>query len=93
MAKIQCDENARIIQKFCRGIHDKILKAKIKKNLDNYKNLANVLNKLKVSPQEFIDRLKEIRRNQILDELLKKLAQKRLDNLKDAFDANGNFKH
>ena len=91
VAKIQCDENARIIQKFCRGIHNKILKAKIKKNLDNYKNLANVLNKLKVSPQEFMDRLKEIRRNQILEELLKKLAQKRLDNLKDAFDKIKNY--
>ena len=86
VAKIACHENARTIQKFCRGIQDKILKARIKNNLESYKNLANVLNKLKVSPQEFIDRLKEIRRNQILDELLNKLAQKRLDHLKHAFD-------
>ena len=86
VAKLNCHDNARTIQKFCRGIQDKILKERIKKNLDSYKNLANVLNKLKVSPQEFIDRLKENRRNQILDELLNKLAQKRLDHLKHAFD-------
>ena len=86
VAKLACDENARIIQKFCRDLHDKILNNKNKKNLDNYKNLANVLNKLKVSPQEFIDRLKEIRRNQIFEDLLYRLADKRLDNLKYALD-------
>ena len=85
-AKIACDENARIIQKFCRGIHDKILRNKNKNNLNNYKTLANTMTKLKVSPKEFFDRLKEIRRNQILNELLEKLAKKRLDNLKWAFD-------
>ena len=91
VGKIQCHENAKIIQKFCRDIHDKILKKRVKENIENYKNLANVLNKLKVSPQEFIDRLKEIRRNQILDELLNKLAQKRLNKLKDAFDNIKNY--
>ena len=85
-AKIACHENARIIQKFCRGIHDRILKDKMQRNLDNYKNLANILNKLKVSPKEFLERLKEIRRKKILEELLNKIAKKRLDNLKYAFD-------
>jgi len=89
--KLSCDENARIIQKYCRGIHNKILDLKNKKNLENYKNLAQKVNNIKVSPKEFFDKLKEIRRNQILNELLDKLAQKRLNNLKDAFDQIKNY--
>ena len=89
--KIECHDNARIIQEFCRGIRDKILKRKVQQNLDNYKNLASILNKLKISPKEFIERLKEIRRRQILEELLNKLAQKRLERLKDAFDQIKNY--
>ena len=90
-AKLACDENARIIQNFCRKLHNKILDDKAEKNLENYKNLANVLNKIKVSPREFFDKLKEIRRNKILEDLLNKLAEKRLKNLKDAFDEIKNF--
>ena len=86
VAKLACHENARIIQDFCREIRDKIMDDKIKRNLDNYKTLAKTLNTLKVSPVEFLDRLKEIRRNQIFDELLNNLAQKRLDTLKDVMD-------
>lgn len=89
--KLSCHNNARVIQKFCRDVHNKILSLKNKKNLDNYKNLSNILNNIKVSPREFIDKLRQIRRNQILNELLKKLAQKRLDNLKHAFDSIKNY--
>ena len=84
--KMACDDNARIIQKFCRNLLKKILENKRRQNLENYKILGNVINNLKVSPKDFFDRLKEIRRNKILEELLNKLAQKRLKNLKDAFD-------
>ena len=83
---ISCEENAKIIQKFCRTIQEKILEDRVKRNMEGYKNLAKILNKLKISPREFIERLKKIRRNQILEELLNKLAKKRLDTLKDAFD-------
>jgi uncharacterized protein YjgD (DUF1641 family) len=86
VAKLACHENARIIQDFCREIRDKIMDDRIKRNLNNYKTLARTLNTLKVSPVEFLDRLKEIRRNQIFDELLNNLAQKRLDTLKDVMD-------
>ena len=89
--KLSCHDNARTIQKFCRDVHNKILSLKNKKQLDNYKNLSNILNKIKVSPQEFFDKLKQIKRNQILNDLLNKLAQKRLDNLKNAFDAIKNY--
>ena len=90
-AKLACHDNARTIQKFCRDVNDKILALKNKKNLENYKNLANIINNIKVSPKEFFDKLKEIRRNKIFGELLDKLAQKRLDNLKDAFDEIKNY--
>jgi len=86
VAKLACHENARIIQDFCREIRDKIMDERIKRNLDNYRNLAKTLNTLKVSPVEFLDRLKEIRRNQIFEDLLYNLAQKRLDTLKDVMD-------
>ena len=56
-ARIQCEENAKIIQAFCRKIHDKYLRDKINKNFENYKRLAEILNKLKISPKEFFDRL------------------------------------
>ena len=84
--KIECHENAKIIQDFCREIQQKILDDKNRRNMENYKNLANTLNNLKASPKDFFDRLKEIRRNKVLEDLLNDLANKRLDNLKDAFD-------
>ena len=89
--KLACDDNARIIQKFCRNLLKKILEEKRRRDLENYKILANIINNLKVSPKEFLDKLKEIRRNKILEELLNKLAQKRLKNLKDAFNEIKNF--
>ena len=91
VAKISCDENARIIQNFCRQIHQKILDDKNRKNKENYKNLANILDKIKVSPREFFDKLKEISRNKALEDLVNKLAKKRLDNLKDAFNKIKNY--
>ncbi len=51
-AKIACHENARIIQKFCRGIHDKIMDEKRRRNAENYKNLANILNRIRASPKD-----------------------------------------
>ena len=89
--KISCHKNAKTIQNFCKNVHNKILALKNAKNLDNYKNLADIVNKIKLSPKEFFERLKEIKRNQVLNDLLNKLAQKRLNNLKDAFDEIRNY--
>ena len=86
VALIACEENAKIIQKFCRTIHDKIISQRVRQNIENYRYLAKILNKLKVSPIEFIERLKENRRMQMLEELVYKLSNKRLDILKDVFD-------
>jgi hypothetical protein len=42
--KIECHENAKIIQDFCREIQQKIVDDKNRRNMENYKNLANILN-------------------------------------------------
>ena len=68
-----CHENARTIQKFCKDVRQKILNLKNKQDLDNYKNLANVINNIKVSPKEFFDKLKQIRRNQKLNDILEEV--------------------
>ena len=86
VAKLACHENAKIIQKFCREIQDKILKNKNQQNLENYKNLARKLNKLRISPKEFFERLKKIRRIQNSEIIMDKLGDKRLKILKGAFD-------
>ena len=89
--KITCHENARIIQKFCEQIRDKLLAKKVENNIENYKHLADIMSKIKLSPKVFLDRLKEIKRNQILNDTLKKLADKRLDSLKKSFDEVKNY--
>ena len=89
--KITCHENARIIQKFCEKIRDKLLAKKVENNIENYKHLADIMSKIKLSPKVFLDRLKEIKRNQILNDTLKKLADKRLDSLKKSFDEVKNY--
>jgi hypothetical protein len=76
VAKLACHENARIIQKFCEQIRDKLLAKKVENNIENYKHLADIMSKIKLSPKVFLDRLKEIKRNQILNDTLKKLADK-----------------
>ena len=86
VGKIICDENARIIQNFCREIHQKVLDEKNRKNKDNYLRLAKTINNLRESPEEFYEKLKNIRRIKVFEELLNKLAQKRRDNIKFLFD-------
>ena len=89
--KLSCHDNARTIQKFCKDVHQKIINLKNKQDLDNYKNLANVINNIKILPKEFFDKLKQIRRNQKLNDILEKLVQKRLDHLKKAFNEIKNY--
>ena len=84
--RLKCEDNAKIIQDFCRKVLDKINQNKLKKNKDNYLNLAKILDNIKVSPKEFFDRLKEIQKLSTLNDLCNHLADKRLKTLKDAFD-------
>ena len=85
--KLLCNENARVIQKFCRKIHYKYLRLKKQKNIPNYKNLANKLISLGSIPKrDFFDNLYNIYKNKKLEELGENLDDKRKDILKDALD-------
>ena len=85
--RIICDENARIIQKFCRTIYKKVQKMKKDKDDENYKNLAQKLIKIGKIPRKIVlDKLQTINRNDKLIQLVDILEKKRKDILKDAFD-------
>ena len=85
--KIICDENARIIQKFCRQIHNKYLNMQKNKNKKAYEKLVKILVKLGKKPkQEVFDILYIIYRNNKLKDLVDILNNKRKKILKDAFD-------
>ena len=86
VGKIICDENARIIQNFCREILQKVQNEKNRKIKDNYLYLAKIINKLRESPEDFFERLKIIRKMKVLEELLNELAKKRRNTLKNVFD-------
>ena len=85
--RIICHENARIIQKFCRTIHPKVLKMLKDINDKNYKNLAEKIVKIgKIPRKTVLDKLSTINRNKKLNDLVNKLDKKRKDILKDTFD-------
>ena len=84
--RIICDENARIIQNFCREIHNKYLKNIKDKNDEIYKKLAIILTTIGKNPKrDFFDILKIINKNEKLRQLLDNLDKKRKDILRDAF--------
>ena len=85
--KISCNENARIIQNFCRQIHDKYLKLKKEKNKPLYKTLANSLIQIGQNPKrEFFDKLYNIYKNKKFKETMDNIDNKRKDILKDVLD-------
>ena len=85
--KIICDENSRIIQNFCRTIHNEYLKRLKDKNDVIYKKLVNVISKLGKNPKrDFFDRLYKLYKIKKLEKILNDLAKKRRDILKDTFD-------
>ena len=85
--KISCNENARIIQNFCRKIHDKYLKLKKEKNVPIYKTLSNSLIHLGKNPKrDFFDKLYIIYKNKKLEETLDNIDNKRKEILKDVLD-------
>ena len=83
---VLCDENALKIQKAFRLFiaHKKL--NKLKNNSDNYKTLCEALCKLSGRPDIFFDKLKNIVRASKFGDLMQKLQQKKLDNLKDALN-------
>ena len=85
--KISCDENARIIQEFCRNIHSKYLKMKKDKNFEVYKKLANIIMSLGRQPKkDFLDKLYNLYKIKKLEKVLNDINDKRKSILKDVFD-------
>ena len=85
--KISCNENARIIQNFCRKIHDKYLKLKKEKNVPIYKTLSNSLIHLGKNPKrDFFDKMYNIYKNKKLEDTLDNIDNKRKEILKDVLD-------
>ena len=85
--RIICDENARIIQKFCRDIHVEYLRRIYEKNKDIYKKLVTIMLTVgKNQKKDFFDRLRIIYRRKVLEKLINDLIKKRKDILKEVFD-------
>ena len=83
--KISCNENARIIQNFCKTIHDKYLKLKKEQNIPHYKNLSNILINLgKNSKKDFWDKRNNLYKIKKLERTMKDIYNKRKNILKDA---------
>ena len=84
-------ENAAIIQNFVRKLFRRIASIKNMKNKHAYNNLCNILIKIKITPNDFIRRLKVISRNLILKKLLDKIVDKKNNILKDAKNTIENY--
>ena len=85
--KISLNKNAKIIQDFCRKIHNKYLKLLKDKNFPKYQNLSKKLIKLGKNPKEdFWEKLLDLYKNKKLEQLIDDLDNKRKDILQDAFD-------
>ena len=83
---LQCNDNARIIQKFCRGIQAKLRR---KKELARQLKIENGLQKLfniKFGSRYALDKMNSEKNRNIFSRFNDMLKKKRLDILKDCFD-------
>ena len=83
---MQCNDNAKIIQKFCRKIQDRL---KRKKELAKEIKIENGLNKLfniKFGGRYLFDKLVSQKKRDIFNIFNELLKKKRKDSLKDCFD-------
>ena len=83
---LQCNDNARIIQKFCRNIHNKI---QAKKELLRQQKIEDGLEKLsniKFGAKYALDKLNSEKNRNIFERFNDLLKNKRADTLKDCFD-------
>ena len=91
--RIICDENAKIIQDFCRKIHDKYLKIKLEKNKKAYNKLSEVLTKLGKKPKRVaFDKFYNFYKYKILSKLVNDLDNKRKNILREVFGKINNSK-
>ena len=83
---LQCNDNARIIQKFCRGIQEKLRR---KKELARQLKIENGLQKLfniKFGSRYALDKINSEKNRKIFQRFNDMLKNKRKDILKDCFD-------
>lgn len=92
--RIICDENAKIIQDFCRKIHDIYLKIKFEKNKKAYNKLSEVLTKLGKKPKRVaFDKFYNFYKYKILSKLVNDLDNKRKNILREVFGKINNSKN
>ena len=83
---LQCNDNARVIQKFCRGIQEKLRR---KKELARQLKIENGLQKLfniKFGSRYALDKINSEKNRKIFQRFNDMLKNKRKDILKDCFD-------
>ena len=83
---LQCNDNAKIIQKFCRRIQDKL---RMKKELARQLKLKNGLEKLlniKYGSRYALEKINSEKNRNIFKNCIDMLKKKRIDTLKDCFD-------
>ena len=83
---LQCNENARIIQKFCRDIHDKIKRKKEQIKNDKIKKGLIKLNNIKIGARYALEKLNSEKNRNIFDSFNYLLKNKKKDILSDCFN-------
>ena len=83
--KIELQENADIIKKFCKIVKKRRDKEKFNKARNNIIKAFDILSKLNPNKKYAFEKIKIIKRSQILNQLFDYLNKKRNDNLKKIF--------
>ena len=83
---IQCNDNARIIQNFCRNIHDKLQRKKEETKLQKMKDGLEKLNNIPFGAKYALDKINSEKNRNIFDSFNNLLKNKRNNILKDCFD-------
>jgi hypothetical protein len=83
---LQCNDNARIIQKFCRNIHNKIQSKKELLRQQKIKDGLEKLSNIKFGAKYALDKLYSEKNRNIFERFNVLLKNKRKDTLKDCFD-------
>ena len=83
---LQCNENAKIIQKFCRDIHDIIKRRKEQIKNDKIKDGLIKLNNIKFGARYALEKLNSEKNRNIFESFNKLLKNKKKDILSDCFN-------
>ena len=83
---LQCNDNARIIQKFCRNIHDKLQRKKEQLKSQKIKDGLEKLNNIPFGAKYALDKINSEKNRKIFESFNNLLKNKRNNILKDCFD-------